>query len=92
MEAIYVTYVWWYLAIINVLAFIVYGLDKHYVEGGRKLVPDGGLLALAVAGGSMGAYCGIYIFTHKKKDWKFKYGILLVYALQLVVLIRMGIF
>ena len=44
-----------YLAIINVIAIVVYGCDKLCAIQHRWRVPEKTLLAIAVVGGSLGA-------------------------------------
>ena len=58
--------------IINIIAFITYGLDKRKAAKNRYRIPEATLFALAMAGGSIGALTGMYIFRHKTKKWYFK--------------------
>ena len=67
-----------YLAVINVVTFFVYGIDKWRSTSGR-LLPTGrkkakkskwriretALLGLAVLGGSIGAWLGMKVWHHK---------------------------
>ncbi|MBO5263724.1 MAG: DUF1294 domain-containing protein [Bacteroidaceae bacterium] len=52
---------------INILAFILYGIDKFNAVRNAARVPERRLLALALAGGSAGALVAVYIFRHKKQ-------------------------
>jgi uncharacterized membrane protein YsdA (DUF1294 family) len=45
----------YYLITINVLTFIVYGVDKWKARRGRWRVPEATLLGLTALGGSVGA-------------------------------------
>ena len=67
-----------YLAVINVVTFFMYGIDKWRSTSGR-LLPTGrkkaknskwriretALLGLAVLGGSIGAWLGMKVWRHK---------------------------
>lgn len=63
------------LAIINAITFIVYGIDKWKAKHGRWRISEATLLALALFGGSIGAYLGMYVWHHKTFHLKFKYGV-----------------
>ena len=75
----------YYLVIVNILAFILYGLDKQ--KAVRKLwrIPEAQPLGIAVIGGSIGAILGMQFFHHKTRKWKFKIGVPVFLALQLIV-------
>ncbi|MBQ6653746.1 MAG: DUF1294 domain-containing protein, partial [Prevotella sp.] len=45
-----------YLVIINVVAFLVFGLDKWRARHSKWRISEATLLALAVVGGSVGAW------------------------------------
>lgn len=75
------------LIAINVLTFIVYGIDKLKAKKGWWRIPEATLLLLALVGGSIGAWCGMTLFRHKTKHLKFKIGVPLIFLLQLALLI-----
>ena len=74
-----------YLLIINILTFATYGLDKLKARYHRRRISEFTLLMLAILGGSMGAWAGMYLFRHKTQHKKFKYGIPAIVLLQLSV-------
>ena len=76
-----------YVAIINTLAFIVYGIDKLKAKKGKWRIPESTLLLLAIIGGSIGAWFGIKVWHHKTLHKKFKYGIPLIVIIQIVIAI-----
>ncbi len=80
-----------YLAVLNVLTFLIYGWDKLCAkrEGARR-VPEKTLLFLAVIGGSVGAILGMNFFRHKTRHAQFRYGLPLILALQLGLLAWSG--
>ena len=73
----------YYLAAINVVTFIVYGIDKLKAKKGKWRIPEASLLLLAIIGGSIGAWCGVKVWHHKTMHQKFKYGIPLIVAIQI---------
>lgn len=74
-----------YLLSLNILTFIIYGIDKWKARKGRWRIPESSLLLLAACGGSIGAWCGMRVWHHKTLHKKFKYGIPLILLLQLVL-------
>ena len=75
------------LIIINLITFLLYGIDKRKAKKGRWRISEVTLLLLAVIGGSIGAWLGIKIWHHKTLHKKFKYGIPLIIFAQIVVAI-----
>ena len=50
---------------INLLTFLVYGLDKLLAIKGRRRIPETTLLTFAFLTGSIGAMLGMALFHHK---------------------------
>ena len=75
----------WYLIGINVLTFLLYGIDKWRAQRNRWRIPEDTLIWLAIVGGSIGALLGMYLFRHKTKHRKFTIGIPVILAIQLVL-------
>ena len=72
-----------YILVVNVLTFIVYGVDKGKARRGRWRVPEATLLGLAALGGSVGAWLAMQLFRHKTQKKKFRYGVPAIFVLQL---------
>lgn len=72
---------------VNVITFVVYGVDKLKAKKGKWRVPETTLLLLAIIGGSVGAWCGVKVWHHKTMHAKFKYGIPLIMAMQAGLLV-----
>ncbi len=72
-----------YLLFINVVAFVTYGIDKWKAQRSKWRTPESRLLFLAVVGGSIGAWLGMKVWHHKTQHKKFKYGVPLIFVLQL---------
>lgn len=77
----------WYLLVVNVLTFVVYGIDKWKARRGRWRVPEATLLVLAAAGGSVGAWVAMQLFRHKTQKKKFRYGVPVLFVLQLAAVV-----
>lgn len=60
-----------YYICVNVIAFILYGLDKKYAREGRWRIPEKTLLGIALIGGAAGAWIGMQTFRHKTKHMSF---------------------
>ena len=74
------------LIVINVLTFLVYGIDKFKGKHGSWRISEATLLLLAVIGGSIGALLGMQVWHHKTKHKKFKYGLPLILLFQVVLM------
>ena len=77
---------WIYLAVVNVVAFALYGIDKYKAKAGAWRIPEKTLLGVAVLGGSVGAMAGMKYFHHKTKHWYFRYGLPAIFLLQAAAL------
>ena len=55
----------YYLIVINVVSFLVYGIDKWKAKQGSWRISEATLLMLAVIGGTIGALLGMKIWHHK---------------------------
>ena len=75
-----------YLAVVNILTIIVFGVDKMNAKSNRQRVRIVTLLGLAYIGGSVGALIGMYGFHHKTKKAYFTVGVPLILLMQVVVL------
>ena len=81
---------YFYLAVVNVVAFALYGLDKYKAKTGAWRIPEKTLLGIAVIGGSVGALVGMNFFHHKTKHWYFKYGLPAMVAIHLGIAAYFG--
>lgn len=72
---------------INLFTFLAYGIDKLKAKRGWWRIPESTLLILALIGGSIGAWIGIYAWRHKTQHLKFKYGVPIILLLQTALFI-----
>ena len=76
----------YYLIIINIVTFLVYGIDKWKARKAMWRVREASLLMLAVLGGSIGAWLGMKVWHHKTQHKKFRYGIPAIIIIQLGII------
>ncbi len=76
-----------YLVAINVVTFVMYGIDKWKAKHNKWRIPEATLLGLAVVGGSVGAWLGMKVWHHKTMHKKFKYGIPFILMSQIVIVL-----
>ena len=83
----------YYICAINLITFLLYGIDKIKSKRGAWRIPEAKLLLLAAIGGSVGAIIGMHLFRHKTLHKKFKYGLPLILLIQVVLVVwaRVGV-
>ena len=74
-----------YLFAVNIVSFILYGIDKYKAKRGKWRISEAMLLTMAVIGGSVGAWTGMKVWHHKTMHKKFTIGVPLVFALQMAL-------
>ena len=74
-----------YLLAVNIVTFILYGIDKYKAKKGKWRISEATLLTMAAIGGSIGALAGMRLWHHKTMHKKFKYGIPLIIILQVAL-------
>ena len=74
-----------YFVGINLVTFLLYGVDKWKARKGRWRIPEDSLIWLAVAGGSIGALGAMFLFRHKTRHLKFILGIPAILLLQVLL-------
>lgn len=75
-----------YLILINLVAFVAFGLDKRKARLHRKRTPEATLILLAIMGGSIGAWLGMYVFRHKTKHSLFTIGVPVILVVQVLLI------
>ena len=74
-----------YLIVINILTFLIFGIDKWKARRGRWRIPEGTLIWMSIIGGSFGALLGMYLFHHKTQKRKFSLGIPAILLAQAIL-------
>lgn len=75
------------LLALNLLTFIIYGIDKFKAKKAKWRIPESTLLLLALLGGSIGAWLGIKVWRHKTQHKKFYIGIPLIIITQVALIL-----
>ncbi len=68
-------------AVINVIVFAIYGIDKYKAIHHKWRIPEATLLGAAVFG-VIGALGGMYLFRHKTKKPKFFITVPVIFVLE----------
>ena len=76
----------YYLLTINIIAFIIYGIDKYKSIKHKYRISENTLMILAILGGSLGAFLGMIVFHHKTKKKKFVILIPIIMLLWVYIL------
>lgn len=71
-----------YWSVVNLVAFLLYGLDKQKARMNRWRIPESVLIGSAVIGGAVGAYAGMKAFHHKTRKAKFYIGVPVILVIQ----------
>ena len=75
-----------YLMVINIITFIVFGLDKYKAVNGLWRIREIVLLGLSLIGGTIGGIFGMWLFHHKIRSPQFALGMPIMVVAQCCVL------
>lgn len=76
-----------YLVIINAVTFFLFALDKKLSRRGRVRIPERDLIFLSIIGGSPAGLLGVHLLRHKTRHTRFKWGLPVIFLLQLFPLL-----
>lgn len=76
-----------YVAAVNVVSFLMMGIDKRKAVKRAFRIPESTLFVLAIIGGSVGSIIGMHLFRHKTRHWYFLYGMPVILALQIILIL-----
>lgn len=76
-----------YLIIINILSFILYGIDKLKAIKKKERISEKTLILIGILGGSIGSLIGMNLFRHKTKKLKFIIFLPLILIIHIIVVI-----
>lgn len=76
-----------YLIIINILSFILYGIDKLKAIKKKEKISEKALILIGILGGSIGSLIGMNLFRHKTKKLKFIISLPLILIIHIIVVI-----
>lgn len=75
-----------YIAVINVISFVMYGVDKKRAKAGQWRISEKALLGVALAGGSAGSLAGMKCFRHKTRHLKFRILVPLFFIIHIILI------
>lgn len=70
------------ILIVNILSFVLFGIDKDRSKRGAWRIPESVLFLSAAFYGSIGTLAGMFLFHHKTKHLKFTIGVPLLFIIQ----------
>ena len=82
--------VYQYIIVINIITFIIYGLDKLFAIKNTRRISEFTLLLLSIIGGSIGGIIAMYLFHHKTRKIKFIIFNIIGIILLIILLVERG--
>ena len=71
-----------YIVIVNIIGFVLMGVDKKRAIRGAWRISEATLFLTAFLGGALGCTLGMQHFRHKTKHWYFKYGMPIIFIAE----------
>ncbi len=81
------TLIYYYFLIINILSFLIYGIDKYKAKKSKNRISERSLLFLSLIGGCYGSIFVMNLFSHKTQKTKFitiNYLLIIIYTFVLL--------
>lgn len=78
----------WYLVGINLITFVIYGVDKYNAVHKKYRVSEKSIFTFSVIGGNIGAIMGMRFFHHKTRKASFWIINILSLIMWLIILIE----
>ena len=75
------------ILVMNVLAFLLMGIDKRRARQKRWRISERTLLIVPALMGALGGTAGMFLFRHKTKHMKFRIGLPVMLIIQLALLV-----
>lgn len=76
-----------YFLFINFIGLSLMGIDKQKAKKHLWRIPERNLFIIAAIGGSLGSFCGMYLFRHKTKHKAFVLGMPFILILHIIILL-----
>ena len=76
-----------YVIIINVIGFLLMGIDKLKARRRGFRIPEATLFIIALIGGSIGSILGMYLFRHKTRHRTFTIGMPAILIVQIIFIL-----
>ena len=79
-------YLVFYIVLVNIIAFFLYGIDKRKAIKHKWRISEHTLLLFSVLGGGIGSLIGMSVFHHKTKTIKFRIMVPILTLLSIAVI------
>lgn len=73
-----------FVLVINVVGFLLMGIDKYKAKKRLWRIPEKVLFLPAILGGAIGVYAGMLFFRHKTKHWYFMIGVPAILLVEVI--------
>lgn len=77
--------------VLQILSFLIYGIDKLFAKLGIFRIPEKALLATTFIFGILGSIAAMMIFKHKTKKTSFRQNFAVIALLRIIVLVSLGL-
>lgn len=81
-----------YLAVINTITFLAFGIDKLCAILNRRRISEKMLISFSAIGGSLGALVGMVLFKHKISKPRFRYSVPIFFFIYFFALLYQALF
>lgn len=75
-----------YIAFLNIYLYYVMGKDKEYAKKNMPRIPESHFMTFSILGGALGCMLGMFHYRHKTKHNKFRIGLPVILAIQIVLI------
>ncbi|AZI21147.1 DUF1294 domain-containing protein [Chryseobacterium taklimakanense] len=72
------------LITVNLLSFLLFGLDKSKARNSKRRISEFSLLIITLIGGTFGSVMGMLVFRHKISKYSFISMILLYSVIKII--------
>lgn len=75
MDSVLFNIILFYILLMNIMTFVLYGVDKYKAKHNRFRISEATLLLCGYLGGAYGAVVGMQLWHHKTRKWKFRIAV-----------------
>ncbi|WP_332649949.1 DUF1294 domain-containing protein [Lysinibacillus sp. 54212] len=81
--------VFFYVGVVSLILLILMYNDKQKAIKKEWRIAESTLFTLAIVGGAIGGVLGMYLFRHKTKHNSFAFGLPLIAAVQIFLIVKL---
>lgn len=79
------------ITVLQILPFLIYGIDKLFAKLGLFRIPEKALLATTLIFGILGSIAAMMIFKHKTRKTSFRHNFAVIVFIRIIVLVSLGL-